>query len=195
MYLNNPEYVKIGEKKYKINTDFMVAIECDAIARESSIGEYERALAIIYKLFGDEGLNDFENHQKLLELAIKYLSCGEEIKEQKKDEKKDFDYKQDFRLIKASFISDYGIDLEKKKMHWWDFYMLLNGLSCSELGNCCILNKIRDIRTRDPKEIKDKKERDKLIEAKKRWALKDEKQPNAKQRESIENLKRIIGRM
>lgn len=193
--MNNPEYVKIGDKKYKINTDFMTAIECDEIARDTSISEYERALAVIYKLFGDEGLNDMENHQKLLELGTKYLSCGEEVKPPKKGEKRDMDFKQDFRLIKASFMSDYGIDLEKEKMHWWDFYYLLNGLSNSELGNCCILNKIRDIRTRDPKEIKDKKDRDKLIEAKKQWALKEEKQPNAKQRESIENLRRIIGRM
>lgn len=193
--MNNPEYAKIGDKKYKINTDYMIAIECDTIARDNSIGEYERALAIIYKLFGDEGLNDFENHQKLLELGMKYLSCGEGIKKTKKEEKRDMDYKQDFRLIKASFVSDYGIDLDNKKMHWWDFYWLLNGLSDSELGNCCILNKIREIRRKDPKEIKDKKDRDKLIEAKKQWPLKDEKQPNEKQRESIENLKRIIGRM
>ena len=32
MYLNNPEYVKAGNKKYKINTDFRVAIECNEIA-------------------------------------------------------------------------------------------------------------------------------------------------------------------
>ena len=192
--MNNPEYVKIGEKKYKINTNFTVGIECDEIARDTTIGEYERALAIIYKLYGDEGLNAFEDHEKLLELGTKYLSCGEEVKETKSQER-DMDYKQDYRLIKASFMSDYGIDLEKKKIHWWDFYYLLNGLSNSEMGNCCILNKIRDIRTRDPKDIQDKKERDKLIEAKKQWALKvEKKKPTQKQLESIENLKRIIGR-
>ncbi len=192
--MNNPEYAKIGDKKYKINTDFMIGIECDAIARDDSIGDYERALAIIYKVFGDEGLNDTENHNKLLELAMKYLSCGQKV-EEKKEQKRDMDFKHDFNLIKASFRSDYGIILEKEKMHWWDFYWLLNGLSNSELGNSCILNKIRDIRTRDPKEIKDKKDRDALIEAQKIWALPQEKpKPTQKQLESIENLKRIIGR-
>ena len=118
--MNNPEYAKIGDKKYKINTDFMIGIECDAIARDDSIGDYERALAIIYKVFGDEGLNDIENHNKLFELAMKYLSCGQKV-EEKQDQKRDMDFKHDFNLIKASFRSDYGIILEKEKMHWWDF--------------------------------------------------------------------------
>lgn len=192
--MNNPEYAKIGDKKYKINTDFMVGIECDAISRDTSIGEYERALAIIYKVFGDEGLNDVENHAKLIELAEKYLSCGQKV-EENKNSKRDMDLNYDFNLIKTSFRSDYGIILEKEKMHWWDFYWLLNGLSNSELGNSCILNKVREIRTKDPKEIKDKKDREALIEAQKTWALPQEKKkPTQKQLESIENLKRIIGR-
>ena len=51
MYLNNPEYVKAGNKKYKINTDFRVAIECNEIAESSDVSDTERPLAIIYKLF------------------------------------------------------------------------------------------------------------------------------------------------
>ena len=52
--MNNPQYVKVDDKLYKINTDFRVALECDKIARDKSIGDYERALAIIYKLFGEK---------------------------------------------------------------------------------------------------------------------------------------------
>jgi hypothetical protein len=46
-----PEYVKIGDKQYKINTDYRVALECNKIALDLSIGEYEKALAVIFKLF------------------------------------------------------------------------------------------------------------------------------------------------
>ena len=77
--MDYPEYVKIGEKKYKINTDFRVAIDCQEIALDETIGDYERALAIIYKLFGDNGLEYFNNHQQLLEFAKRYLSCGKEM--------------------------------------------------------------------------------------------------------------------
>lgn len=52
--MNNPQYVKVDDKLYKINTDFRVALECNKIAEDSSIGNLERAMAIIYKLFGEE---------------------------------------------------------------------------------------------------------------------------------------------
>ena len=76
--MNNPEYVKIGEKKYKINTDFRVAIECNEIAESNDVGDIERPLAIIYKLYGEEGLNNPQDWEKLIELAIKYLCLGKE---------------------------------------------------------------------------------------------------------------------
>ena len=74
--MNNPEFVKIGDKRYKINTDFRIAIKCNEISMDENIGDYERLLAIIYLLFGDEGLEDEMNHEKLLELGIKYLQCN-----------------------------------------------------------------------------------------------------------------------
>jgi hypothetical protein len=46
-----PEYVKIDNKQYKINTDYKIALECNKIALDLSIGEYEKALAVIFKLF------------------------------------------------------------------------------------------------------------------------------------------------
>ena len=56
--MNNPNYVKVDDKLYKINTDFRVAIECNKIAQDTKIGDYERAMAIIYKLFGEDGLSE-----------------------------------------------------------------------------------------------------------------------------------------
>ena len=76
---NYPEYAEINNKKYKINTDFRIAIECQNIATDENISDYERALAIICKLFGDDGIDDFNNYDKLLEIATKYLSCGKEL--------------------------------------------------------------------------------------------------------------------
>ena len=52
--MNNPEYVKVDNRLYKIKTDFRVAIECNYISQDEKIGDYERSLAIIYKLFGEE---------------------------------------------------------------------------------------------------------------------------------------------
>ena len=193
--MDYPKYVKIGEKKYKINTDFRVAIECQEIALDDSIGDFERALAIIYKLFGDDGLDDSNNYEKLLELAQKYLSCGKEI-DSKTNEEPDMDFIQDMDYIEASFMSDYNIDLQNTEMHWWKFYNLINGLSNSEMGNCCVLNRIRNLRTFDTKDIKDQKELAKINEAKKQVALKKrtvKKNLTFEQKKNIDNFYEKIG--
>ena len=193
--MDYPKYVKIGEKKYKINTDFRVAIECQEIALDDSIGDFERALAIIYKLFGDDGLDDSNNYEKLLELAQKYLSCGKEV-DNKTNEEPDMDFIQDMDYIEASFMSDYNIDLQNTEMHWWKFYNLINGLSNSEMGNSCVLNRIRNLRTFDTKDIKDQKELAKINEAKKQVALKKrevKKELTYEQKRNIDNFYEKIG--
>lgn len=193
--MSYPKYVEIEKKKYKINTDFRVAIECNRIAEDETIGDYERALAVIYTLFGEKGINTPQHYEKLLEMAKKYLSCGKEL-ENKKYQEPDMDYIQDMDYIEASFMSDYKIDLANVEMHWWKFYKLINGLSNSELGNSCILNRIRNIRNANPSDIKDRKERQKLIDAQKEFALKkkkNKKKATQKEKESalifLEKLK------
>ena len=105
----------------------------------------------------------------------------------------DMDYEQDFDYIKASFMSDYQIDLEKTDMHWWSFVNLMNGLSNSELGNCCILNKIRNLRNFDVSEIKDAKEREKILKAKQSVALKKERKITAEEQANAEQFYRLMG--
>lgn len=180
--MNNPQYVKVDDKLYKINTDFRVALECNNIAEDKTIGEYERALAIIYKLFGEDGL-DCKNQNKLLELAMKYLLLGNDKKEPKSEnrEKFELDFDKCIGLIKASFKFDYNYDpYELEYLHWYDFYNDLESLSTSEFGNCCILNRITSILNQEPKEIKDNKQRRKLIEAQKLLSQKYCKQEEVK---------------
>lgn len=165
-----PKYAEVNGKKYKINTSFRTAIECQEIAYDESIGDFERALAVIYKLFGDEGLKDIHNQEGLMDVALKFLSCGKEIEET--NEEPDMDFVQDMDYIEASFMSDFGMDLSKEEIHWWKFFNLMNGLSNSEMGNCCVLNRIRNLRNFDTKDIKDPKELEKIKKAKKQVALK-----------------------
>ena len=194
--MNNPEYVKIGDKKYKINTDFRVAIECNNIAQDDSIGDVERSLAIIYKLFGDEGLDNSQDWEKLLELGIKYLTLNKDTSDVDNNTEIDMDFNEDMDYIEASFMSDYKIDLTTEKMHFWKFYTLLEGLSNSELGNCCVLNRVRNLRTFDLSQIKDNKERERLAKAKEMVALKSTKKEvklTKEQEESMRKLDEIIG--
>lgn len=168
-----PKYVEVGNKKYKINTSYKTAIECNTIAEDENINDIERALAVIYKLFGEEALEDVENREMLIKKAQKYLSCGQEFSGT--NEERDMDFIQDMPYIKASFMSDYNINLNDVDMHWWEFYELINGLSNSDIGNCCVLNRVRNIRTFNLGEIKDPKEREKIRKAKQAVALKKHK--------------------
>ncbi len=169
--MNYPTCVVIKGKTYNINTDFRVAIRCNEISEDKSIGDMERALGIICTLFGEEAVDDKDNYIELLDYARKYLSCGRDI-EQNREEKPDMDFIEDYSYISTSFMSDYHIDLDVTNMHWWRFMDLMEGLSDGDFGNCCILNRIRNLRRYDTKQIKDPKERRKIEEAKKRVALK-----------------------
>ena len=197
--MNNPQYVKVDNKLYKINTDFRVALECNTIAEDETIGNLERAMAIIYKLFGEYGL-DCENQNRLLELGMKYLLLGRDKNSLKNDshDKYELDFNKCIGLIKASFKFDYKYDpYELEYLHWYDFYNDLESLSTSEFGNCCILNRIVSILEQEPKEIKDSKQRQKLIDAqellKEKYCKKQEVEMTKEQEESARAFYKSLG--
>lgn len=170
-----PRFIEVNNAKYEINTDFRIALECDEIWKDNTIGDYEKILAVIYKLLGEKALDDIANDklnvEKTLNLVIKYLQCGKNQDDLVNDEEPTLNFKQDIGYIRASFMSDYNIDLDKEKMHWWEFNDLLQGLT-----EDTILNRVRYVR-QEP--LKDKKgeELNRWIKIKKQYALKKEKTP------------------
>lgn len=164
-----PNYAQVKDKKYKINTNYKVALECDKVSK-SNVGDDERALAIIYLLFGDEGLENSQDWNDLLAIALKYLNCGKERQEDTEKQEVDMDLEQDWEYIYTSFFYDYNVKLEQDTyMHWWEFYNLLCGLS-----DKCILNRVRFVRNFDIEQIKDSREKEKWIKQKEQVALKKE---------------------
>lgn len=197
--MSNPEYVKVDNELYRINTDFRVAIEANCIAQEKSIGDLERALAIIFKLFGEEGLN-CKNQNKLLELGTKYLMLGKEKENVKNstERKYELDFSKCEGLIKSSFKYDYKYDpYELEYLHWYDFYNDLENLSSSEFGNCCVFNRVVSILDMDVSKIKDNKERTKIIEAKEllrnRYCTEERIEMTKEQEESAREFYKSIG--
>lgn len=159
------QFAQIKNKKFKINTDFRIALRCNQIAENGSISDEERALAIIFLLFGEEGLQSEMYWVDLLKIALKFLRCGKDAEEDDKEEV-DMDLQQDWSYIQTSFFSDYAIDLNEKQMHWWQFHDLLCGLT-----DKCVLSRIRYIRSFDVNQIKDSREREKWIKQKNTFSL------------------------
>ena len=181
--MSYPEYAKVGDKLYKINTDFKIALKCEKVAN-SNVGEVERALAIIYFLFGKKGLDNQDDYDELLKKAILYLKRGQEYESE--DNEKDMDFEQDKSYIKASFYTDYGIkDIYKEEMHWWEFIDLMNGLK-----DDCVLNRVRNIRTYDTSDIKDSKLLRQWNKQKRAVALKEKMREPTE--EEIENMKQFL---
>lgn len=187
--------IQIEDTVYEANTDFRIAIRCNEIANDKTIGDYERVLGIICTMFGADAIDNPRHYEKLLKWALNYLSCGQEITDT--HEEPDMDYVEDYDYIWTSMYSDYnGLDIDKEEIDWHRFNKLMNGLSNSELGNCCVLNRIRNLRNYDLSQIKDSKERQKIAKAKESVALKKYKKENnltKEQEESMERLNQILG--
>lgn len=70
---------------------------------------------------------------------------------------------------------------------------LINGLSNSEMGNCCILNRIRNLRSFDLSTVKDTKERSKIKEQQDRVRLNKKVHHTKEQIKSVEKLMEDLG--
>lgn len=175
--MNNPEYVKVKDKLYKLNTDFQVALECEKVVK-SNVSDTEKSLAVLYLLYGEAGLNNQEDWQELMDKGCTFLQCGKDVADS--TDEPNMDYEQDRSYIKASFYTDYGIpNVFNTEMHWWDFCDYMNGLT-----EDCVLNRVRYVRDYDISECKGKeleewKKRKKEVELKK-----NKKEPTAKQKKS-----------
>lgn len=187
--------IKLEDTIYIADTDFRTAIKCNQIAEDESISKYERPLAILYTVFGKEGLKNSEHYQTLLDWYTKYLKCGKE--NTTGNEKQDMDYVEDKGLIESSFKYDYQYNpYNMDFLSWQEFFNDLNNLSNSEFGNCCVLNRVRNLRNFDVRTIKDEKERQKIIKAKQQVALKKnkvKKQVTEKQKESARKFIEALG--
>lgn len=177
-----PEYAEIDGVEYKINTDFRVALRCLEIVDDETITDYERALAIIYLIFGflpKKNLDIFLNKAKI------FLECGKE--DNVNNGEPDMDLIQDINYISSSFFSDYKINLNEEKLHFWLFINLIEGLTENS-----ILNRVREIRSLDLNEIKDQKEREKIKKSKESVRLKKkEKRFSDEQIANINNFYKL----
>lgn len=181
-----PTKIEANGNIYEINTDYRVALSCFEVLDDEEITDVERFYAIESLLLG---INvDSKDDKVLNEKIALYLRCGREKNTDKSEI--DMDYIQDEKYIRTSIKQVYsGLDIGKiDYMHWWEYNELIEGLTTES-----ILNKIREIRSYDESEIKDVKDRSKLLKAKKSVALKSKIKVNNKQNESAEKFMKLTG--
>ena len=161
--MSYPEYANIDGERYKINTDFRVALRCFEVVDDATICDEERALAVIYLLFGF--IPEAEKLGAFLDKARLFLQCGETT-EQQAEKKANMSLTHDRGYINASFMSDYRIDLNTAQLHFWQFVELIQGLTENSA-----LSRLRELRDYDLSTIKDAKSRSKIAKAQAQVAL------------------------
>ncbi len=154
--VNPKEFVVIDGEKYAINTDFKVWAEIERIIfdeSEDSLVRLSKILSLAYPVLPHDAVSAIHE-------VIKFCSFIDEDDEKKGEAKTDkesmpiYSIHQDFGYIWGAFLSEFGIDLTKTKLHWWKFRALLDCLSEKTL-----FMKIVGYRTTDISQIKDKETR------------------------------------
>lgn len=170
---------------YKINTDYRIALACFKAIYDSEINDVERFYAVETLLLGE---NVLEEDEKILQNKIeKYLRCGKN--DNINEEEKDFDYIQDEEITRTSIRQCYHLNLnEIPYMHWYEYNELISGLT-----NESLLNNIRDLRNYDLSEVTDEKQKQKIIKAQERVALKETYIKTKEEKEIDEFWENIVG--
>lgn len=160
--MSYPEALVVGGVEYEINTGYEYALACLRCISDPNISNIERAIGVVGILYKKEPTD----LQEAVRMAVKYLQLGRD-EFRVADHKPDMDFERDIHYIRASFRSDYGIDLSRSKdMHWWEFSELLQGLTDN-----CVLNRVRDLRNYDLSTVKDPKTRSRIAKAQQEVAL------------------------
>lgn len=161
--MNYPKFADVCGTRYPLKTSFRVGLRCFRVINDPNISDEERALAVIYLLFG---FVPSENLEVFLEKADLFLSCGKKNGGSGTGRAPDMDFEADSAYISASFMSDYKIDLRNVDLHWWQFCELIGGLT-----ETAVLSRVREIRNYDLTQIKDEKTKQKIMAAKQAFAL------------------------
>ena len=127
MYRKLPQFVYIGGRRYKINTDFRLFIEFEEEIMKQV--EYGKVIMKTLKRFYPAFFEILKNRclEEAVDKFLWFYRCGKEynINENKKVNGERinyriFSYKYDSDLIWSAYY-DKGIDLTTDRLHWWKF--------------------------------------------------------------------------
>lgn len=162
-----PESLIVDGAEYLIHSDFRTVLKCnEIIEREPELSQ--QSLVEILQLFYEDCTFFTEEH---IEKMFWFFSCGRERKKKKfprkiagLNDKQSFDFEEDAELIYAGFQQQYGIDLQRERMHWWRFMILLDNF-----GADTRLSKVMEYRTTDTSNKKIGKEERAFLQAMQRY--------------------------
>lgn len=169
-----PQTVIIDDEEYPISTNFRTFILYEMLLSDRSLTDREKMEEMINLFFPEDRPERIT--KAVIEAIIDFYRCGkQETRKQKavkrtiKNKKKVYSFEFDDVFIYSAFVSAYNIDLnEIDYLHWWKFKALFNGLPSD-----CEFVKIMGYRSAEPSEIKDNKERSRILKLQALYDLPD----------------------
>lgn len=141
MFNKLPYFVILQGKRFKINVDFRHMISFENILQDKSISNQEKIEYLIRYFY--PAFYNVENYNALLRLPDLYEEACDKLVwfykggrenyhkskgDKKKSSEQIYSYEFDDEYIYGAFYEQYGIDLEKDRIHWWKFKALLKSL-------------------------------------------------------------------
>ena len=172
-----------------IDSDFQIGIQIIWVMEDKKLSGMERWQQAGRLLFPEEMPETLEEVAE----AVNWFMHGWQTDHYtgRSDGAKTLDFQMDQWRIWTAFLQQYRINLNTDKVHFWEFMGLLNNL------NECTLNTVEEIRAKKLTGSMSKEERKYYTDAKKVYAIKDEKpkEYTEEEQEAIDEFDRMREKM
>ena len=177
MFSQKPRILIINGVKTPIDPDFRIMCEySEAVAKNDPSGLTGIASRFFFTGALPEGVSEKAAADAMKDFYVAGLApSGGGKSSAMEAPEPSFDFEEDEAYFFAAFLSEYGIDLNTVKLHWFDFCALFRGLPDE-----CRLKRIISIRSESTNDIKSAAERSRVTRLKRIFALKRKKQQRFK---------------
>lgn len=181
-----PDCAVIGDKSYPINTDFRTWIKFTLLLESYNDIVNVMAEAVIL-CFKDKNRLPPDFVTAFAELVKFCTGYEKSDKSGKTSGKRIYSFEHDSELIYAAFLHDYGIDLSRANLHWYEFKALLTGLHKDN-----IFCEVMSYRAMDLSTIKDKEQRKFYRDMQRKFKLPDMRTDEQIEADMIDVLNNVM---
>ena len=163
IYAGYPQEIIVNFKKYPIDSDFRLMMNFELCVQKNNKRGIAEIIVRFYRGSVPDDIND------AVRGMINFYLCGEQHDSKNTGDnsrRRCYDFGEDWKYISAAFRQQYGVDLVRSDMHWYEFSALFSGLTDETE-----FVKIMQYRCTDLKKIKNKEEKNRIRRLQQRYAL------------------------